>query len=218
MKRLIMTAAAALVAMVVAAPVAAQTNVTAPGLIGAGACAGPGELVDINFGTISFVAPASAGFAAPRIANMYSNLRSRSGDSGLTSFPTNIKVYNARTGAQAGSTQVIADFRSTYPELNTDFTFTLSGLAAKTPYYAVVYTTATGFGEARPFLRRCFMTGGIYTPANTELTNGSTGCFSITPLTFQDVRNCLCGRGNTGTVGTQDYDYTSQRSSWGCAN
>ena len=210
-------AAAALVAVVMAAPVWAQT-ITAPGLIGPTACVGKGDSVDtINFGTISAVANNNATFSAPRVVNVYGILRSQGGDGGPTEFPTNIKVHNARTGAQAGTTQVLAIFRQVYTQLNTDFTFTLSGLTANTPYYVVVYTTATGFGENRPFTTRCFMTGGTYTPTNTAFP-GSTGCFSISPRTPQDVRNCLCGRGNTGTVGTQNYDYTSLRSAWGCAN
>ncbi|MCY4347743.1 MAG: hypothetical protein OXC17_13250 [Aestuariivita sp.] len=207
-------------AMVIVAPVWAQTTITAPGLIGPAACVGQGETADPNFGTISSVTNNNANFRAQRIANMYGNLRSRIGDGGPTEFPTNIKVYNAKTNAQAGTTQILATFRQAYTELTQDFNFTLSSLAEKTPYYAVVYTTAAGFGEGRPFVRRCFMTGGTYTPANATLDTsmGSTGCFSITPLTFHDVRNCLCGRGNTGTVGSQNYDYTSLRSNWGCAN
>ena len=205
--------------MAFAGPVWAQT-ITAPGLVGQPACAGTGEYVDINFGTISAVATASATFAAPRIANVYSQLRSRSGDGGATEFPTNIKVYNARTGAQAGSTQVLANFRQAYTGLNTDFTFTLSGLTARTPYYVVVYTTATGFGEARPLLRRCFMTGGTYTPSNESgqpgfVANTTSGCFSISPRTFQDIRNCLCGRSR---IWTNEAQNTAQRRTLGCAN
>ncbi|MCY4166465.1 MAG: hypothetical protein OXF03_10070 [Gammaproteobacteria bacterium] len=45
------------------------------------------------------------------------------------------------------------------------------------------------------------MTGGTYTmnvaPGSMEAGGLITsGCFAITPRTPQDVRNCLCGRGN----------------------
>jgi len=151
---------------------------------------------------------------------MYGLLRSQSGDGGPTSFPTNIKVYNAKTGAQAGNTQVVADFRQAYTELNTDFTFTFSSLAAKTPYYALVYTTANGFGEGMPLTRRCFMTGGTYTLTNESgqpgyVANTTSGCFSISPRTYQDVRNCLCGRSSIWDDATQNRD---ARRRIGCAN
>jgi len=211
--------ALALVALLTAAPVAAQT-ITAPGLIGPSACAGPVERAAINFGTISAVTKTNATFSAPRIVNMYGMLRSRAGDSGPTAFPTNIKVYNAKTSAQAGSTQILANFSSSYRQLNTTFSFTLSGLAANTPYVAIVYTTANGFGEANPFLRRCFMTGGTYTPANESgqpgyVPNTTSGCFSISPRTPQDVRNCLCGRSRIWNDDTQN---TAARAALGCAN
>ncbi|MCY4226822.1 MAG: hypothetical protein OXF20_03835 [Gammaproteobacteria bacterium] len=88
------------------------------------------------------------------------------------------------------------------------------------PYTAVVYTTATGFGESNPFLRRCFMTGGAYTLSNESGQPGfdntaSSGCFSISPLTRLDVRNCLCGRSRLWNDNDQN---TAQRRSLGCAN
>ncbi|MCY3997557.1 MAG: hypothetical protein OXF07_15585 [Rhodobacter sp.] len=220
MRRLATLLAAALAATVVAAPVAAQTTINAPGLIGPTACAGQGEAVDTNLGTITTVNNTSAVFTAPRIANMYSILRSRGGDGGPTEFPTNIKVYNAKNGTQAGSTQVIANFRSVYTELNTAFTFTLSSLTEKTPYYAVVYTTARGYGEGNPLTVRCFMTGGTYTPSNESgqpgyVANTTSGCFSISPRTHQDVRNCLCGRSR---IWNDDAQNTAARTGLGCAN
>jgi len=128
---------------------------------------------------------------------MYGKLRSVASDgSSLNVFPTRLKVYKARTGAQAGSTKIIATFSQSYRALNTTLNFNLSGLAAKTPYYALVYvdSDSTSCGEGAAITRRCFMTGGTYTPTNTDLANGTNGCFSISSPTGPDIRNCLCGR------------------------
>ncbi len=209
-------AAVALVAMAMAGPVWAQTTITAPGLIGPTACVGPGEVNDPLAGMISAVTTSSVTLAYDAHDNLYSTLRSGLGDGGATSFPIRYRVYNARTGSQAGSEGGFATITSSNPNLvsGTNSPFSLN---EKTPYYITIYSTASGYGESRPLLRRCFMTGGTYTPTNTTFP-GSTGCFSISPRTPQDVRNCLCGRGNTGTVGTQSYNYTSLRPAWGCAN
>jgi len=192
----------------------AQT-ITAPGLNGPGACAGQAETAAINVGTITSVATNTANFRAPRIVDMFGKLRSRAGDGAPALFPTRIKVYNARTGAQAGSTQIIAMFSSSYKQLNTTFNFALSGLTPKTPYYALVYTTASGFGELAPLTRRCFMTGGTYTPTNTDLANGTNGCFSISSPTGPDIRNCLCGRTALFNDATEN---SAARCALGCAN
>ena len=93
-------------------------------------------------------------------------------------------------------------------------------LAEKTPYYAVLYADVTGLGVANPLDTACFMTGGDYTIGNLSVMSGSNGCFTISPRTPQDVRNCLCGRGATGSVTIRgsavSYDYTSERANWGC--
>ncbi|MCY4226854.1 MAG: hypothetical protein OXF20_04000 [Gammaproteobacteria bacterium] len=96
----------------------------------------------------------------------------------------------------------------------------LTGLTEKTPYYVTVYTTATGFGESLPLLRRCFMTGSAYTPSNESgqpgfVANTTSGCFSISPRTYQDIRNCLCGRSR---IWNDDDRNTAERRNLGCAN
>jgi len=192
----------------------AQT-ITAPGLIGPTACVGPGETDNPVSGSVSNVSSTSVTLLSVAYDNLYSALRAQAGDGGPTEFVIQYKVRNARTNAQA-ATASAGRITSGNPNLNAT-NLPISSLAAKTPYVYTIETTASGYGESRPLMRRCFMTGGTYTPTNTTFP-GSTGCFSISPLTPQDVRNCLCGRGNTGTVGTQNYDYTSLRSAWGCAN
>ena len=93
-------------------------------------------------------------------------------------------------------------------------------LTERTPYVVIIYTDFAGHGEDNPFMRDCFMTGGTYTITNLSINNGSNGCFSISPLTPFDARNCLCGRGTTGSVtidgSAVSWDYSSIRSNWGC--
>ena len=218
MKRLMMTLAAALVAMGMAAPVAAQT-ITAPGLVGSPACAGQMESSDPLTGSISSVTTTQVMLSIDARNDLYSSLRSRLGDGGATSFPLRYRVYD-KAGTQKGSEGGFATITSGNPNLVAT-TQTSFALTEKTPYYITVYTTASGYGETWPLLRRCFMTGGTYTPANTIFNSAnpaSTGCFTISPRTPQDIKNCLCGRGNTGNVGGVSYDYTSIRPNLGCAN
>ncbi|MCY4228124.1 MAG: hypothetical protein OXF20_10635 [Gammaproteobacteria bacterium] len=209
---------ALLLLAVLAVPAGAQT-ITAPGLVGQAACNGPGEVTDIDLGDIS-VNTMSVSFDRTEIINLYSTLRSRSGDGGPNSFPILAKVYNTRTDSQVGSTVTLASINSGFTALISGSNQLANGLTVNTPYTAVVYTTATGFGEARPFLRRCFMTGGTYTPSNESgqpgfVANTTSGCFSISPLTRLDVRNCLCGRSRLWNDNDQN---TAQRRSLGCAN
>ena len=88
-------------------------------------------------------------------------------------------------------------------------------LSAKTPYYVSV-----SIFNSTVLARRCFMTGGTYTLNNESGQPGfsnlnSSGCFSISPLTHQDVRNCLCGRSRIWNDNAQN---TAQRCTLGCAN
>ena len=207
-------AAAALVAMVVAGPAGAQ-SITAPGLVGPSACAGPGETTDPLSGSIRSVRADSADIEIVAYSNLYSDLRGKAGDGGPSQFAIHYRVRNAKTNSVIFTSQRLVRIGSSTQNLGR-YLRTLSSLSAKTPYVFEVYTSSGGL-ENSPLLRRCFMTGGTYTPTNTTFP-GSTGCFSISPRTPQDVRNCLCGRGNTGTVGTQSYNYTSLRPAWGCAN
>ncbi|MCY4152161.1 MAG: hypothetical protein OXE94_08000 [Aestuariivita sp.] len=76
-------------------------------------------------------------------------------------------------------------------------------------------------GRGRPLSRRCFMTGGTYTPTNTVIANGSTGCFSISGLSGQDIRNCLYGRTSFGASGNSEqntFRNNATRTSLGVAN
>ena len=204
--------------MAFAGPVWAQT-ITAPGLVGQPACAGTGEVTDLVSGTISAVTTTGARLTIPTISNLYSALRSRVGDGGPTSFPIAYKIYNNRTGIRITNEVISQTITTSNPNYNSQ-PLSLGNLSQRTPYMIVYYTTATGFGESRPLLRRCFMTGGTYTPSNESGQPGfnsqlSSGCFSISPRTFQDIRNCLCGRSR---IWTNDAQNTAQRRTLGCAN
>ncbi|MCY4284169.1 MAG: hypothetical protein OXC65_02375, partial [Thiotrichales bacterium] len=211
-------AAAALVASMMASPVMAQT-ITSPGLIGPTACVGTGETDDPLTGTISAVQPNQVTLAYDARDNLYSALRSQLGDGGATSFPLRYRVYNARTNSQTGSEGGFATISSGSPNLASGNSVSFS-LSEKTPYYIAIYSTASGFGESRPLLRRCFMTGGTYTPSNESgqpgfVNNTTSGCFSISPRTPQDVRNCLCGRSSIWDNATRN---TETRTALGCAS
>ena len=209
-------AAAALVAMVVAAPVAAQT-ITAPGLVGPNACLGVSEVEEFDLAGVADVTANSAKLVIKNVNNLYSQLRASSGDGGPTSFPIRYTYTNAKTGAKS-AVIVIATVDSSNP--NFGGSDPASAFATKTPFYFTVFTTAAGWGESRPLTRRCFMTGGTYTPSNEDgqpgyVANTTSGCFSISPRTPQDVRNCLCGRSRIWNDDTQN---TETRRMMGCAN
>ncbi|MCY4289529.1 MAG: hypothetical protein OXC63_13180 [Aestuariivita sp.] len=211
------TIAAALVVMMMAAPVWAQ-SITAPGLIGSAACAGPGEATAPVSGSVTNVSTTGVTLLSGTYNNLFSALRALSGDGGPTEFVIQYKVRNARTNAQA-ATASAGRITSSNPNLNAS-NLPISSLAAKTAYVYTVETTASGFGEARPLLRRCFMTGGTYTPANESgqpgfVANTTSGCFSISPRTPQDIRNCLCGRSR---IWNNDAQNTAARAALGCAN
>ena len=217
MKRLMMTLAAALAAMVVAAPVAAQgATLTSPGRVGPNACeGGHTESTDPLTATISGVGSAPISVVIDAYDNLYSALRAQVGDGGPTSFPLLIRVSNAKTGV-SGGTLPLRTINSGTSSLNRSTTG-WSSLNPNTPYVFTIETTASGFGESRPLVKRCFMMGGTYTPANnsTNTALGSTGCFSISPRTPADVRNCLCGRSR---IWTNDARNTADRKKLGCAN
>ncbi|MCY3985050.1 MAG: hypothetical protein OXE85_14175 [Roseovarius sp.] len=200
-----------------AAPVWAQT-ITAPGLVGQPACVGPGETDNPVSGSVSSITTSSVGLNTTAYSNLYSALRAQAGDGGPTSFSIQYYVRNARTNAQAASASA-GQITSGSPNLNGGL-LPISGLSSNTPYVFTIETTASGFGETRPLLRRCFMTGGTYTPSNESgqpgfVANTTSGCFSISPRTYQDVRNCLCGRSR---IWNDDAQNTAQRRTLGCAN
>jgi len=199
----------------------AQT-ITAPGLVGPKACLGTSEVDTFDLAEVTDITTSSARLTIKNVNNLYSQLRSMSGDGGPTSFPIRYTYTNAKTGAKS-AVNVITTVDSSNPNFGGSNPNT--GFAARTPFYFTVYTTANGWGESRPLTRRCFMTGGSYTITNQSFdiaNTGSNGCFSISPRTPLDVRNCLCGRGARGRVTfngqTETYDYSSFQSSLGCAS
>ena len=196
------------------APVWAQT-ITAPGLVGPPACVGQGETDDPLSGSISITGDGNVSLTITAFDNLYSSLRSRVGDSAPTTFTIKDRVRSVGTGIQVEGS--FATITSGSPNLNASPSPHRS-LVDKTVYVFEVFVDEID----RPLLRRCFMTGGTYTITNLSVVNGSNGCFSISPLTPQDARNCLCGRGATGSVtidgSPASWNYSSMRGNWGCAN
>ena len=198
--------------MAFAGPVWGQT-ITAPGLVGQPACAGTGETDDLDVMDIRTITSNSAVVQMKVYNNLYSELRSRSGDGGITSFNISLGIYDAGTGSRAFSQGFTIN--SAIPNLGSS-NQNSTGLSPNTPYYAVVSVQS----PSMILERRCFMTGGTYTPSNESGQDGyssqlSSGCFSISPRTFQDIRNCLCGRSR---IWTNDAQNTAQRRTLGCAD
>ena len=219
MNRLLSTLAAALMAMVVAAPVAAQ-GIISNGRVGPQTCAGIGESVDPVVGSIESVTANSANINIDAYTNLYSQLSSRTGDGGPIQFPIHFRARNAKTNAIVFNSNRLIRISSVTANLGRYRNRPMTGLRPRTQYVYEVYTSAGGLG---PLLRRCFMTGGTYMPTNTDLTNGSTGCFSIPGLSGQDIRNCLCGRKTKGwfTTGSSDdnnSNNTATSNALGCAD
>jgi len=127
-----------------------------------------------------------------------------------------VGVYNGNTRALVNSTE------SGVPVMTissgTDYaggSVSRTGLAARTPYYIEVRAVPQG----RPIQyisRRCFMTGGTYTMAVNPASGQTSGCFSISPRTPQDVRNCWCGRRNTLQLFGDGTDNSNFLDSIGC--
>ena len=205
-----------------ATPGWAQTTISAPGLVGQPACGSgyvhniDGSHLGLNVSVIN-IAGSQTIFANNISGVTYSFLRGRLGDgSSITSFPMELRVINTRTGATV-RTDELGTVTSTNAVNRTTNRF---DLAATTPYVAIYYADVAGLGISNPINTFCFMTGGTYTITNVSILNGSNGCFSISPLTPRDARNCLCGRPATGTVtidsNAVSYDYSSIRDNWGC--
>ncbi len=90
-------------------------------------------------------------------------------------------------------------------------------VSPKTSYYLEIHAAATGSIPKQVFARRCFMTGGTYTMTVAPNTQGrSSGCFAISPLTQQHVRNCWCGRKTTLPLFRSTQDNTDFMNRWGC--
>ena len=213
MKRLIMPLAAALA---IAAPVAAQTTVTSSGREGQTACVGVAEIDAANM-PITALSTSSVTVTVPEVT--WSQVLAPLGDG---QAPVNAVVYaeviNAQTGVRAGSLDLLGIISSTSPTYAGE-SRALSGLAARSLYHVEIYASPAG-RPVQYLARRCFMTGGSYTMAVNPAAGQTSGCFSISPRTLQDVRNCLCGRGNNSPrvlgLFTDEMQNQALRDSLGC--
>ncbi len=169
-----------------AVPAAAQTTVTSSGREGPTACL---ERQQVNAGNIPITAlsTTSVTFTNPTIT--WNQYVTRLGDipAPAKAFVT-FGVYNADTDSLIGRTFVTLRSGQSFSSR----TNSRSGLAAKTPYYLEATVQAQDADDNpvqsipdQVFARRCFMTGGTYTisanPIASGPTQGSTGCFTISP-------------------------------------
>jgi len=184
-----------------AAPVAAQ--VMTNGLSGENACgAGYSEaqLAAFDSSNNQFNATnTSVNFKLSTLVG-WNGLRSLvgAGDNPVTSITVYGKVKNTRTGADVR----MIDFGAVTSTQNPSYSDNNVTLTETTPYVLILYSNFAGSGESNPFGVQCFMTGGTYTPANTNFGPSSTGCFTITPRTQLDIRNCLCGQSDLSQTAT----------------
>ena len=129
-----------------------------------------------------------------------------------------VTVSNAPTGSEVGSLGGLGIISSGSPTY-AGGSQALSGLAARSLYHVEIYASPAG-RPVQYLARRCFMTGGSYTMAVNPASGQTSGCFSISPRTIQDVRNCFCGRGNNSprTLGlfTDETQNQALRDSLGC--
>ncbi len=209
-----LAAALAATLALTAAPAVAQTTVTSNGRDGPTACLSGQSEVTANNLPITALSTSSVTFTRPEVR--WNQYVPRLGDvitpDSATMYST---VFNARTGVKvAGISGPLSADQSQISASQS-----VSSLAAKTNYYIEVFVES-GSIPKQVFARRCFMTGGTYTiPANpiaSGPTQGSTGCFAISPLTLQDVRNCWCGRKTTLTLFSDPQENTNFLNMWGC--
>ena len=197
-----------------AAPAVAQTTVTSSGRDGPTACLNQEE---VNATSIPITALSTTAVTFTRPVIRWDQYVGRLGDVPAPESATmSSKVFEASTKTEVGNgiSGPITPF-----QIQVSRSQTVSGLTPKTSYYAEVAVTSSG--KLTPvFARRCFMTGGSYTiPANpiaSGPTQGSTGCFTITALTQQDVRDCWCGRTTTRPLFSATQDNTDWANMWGC--
>ncbi len=100
----------------------------------------------------------------------YSSLSGKYGDGSPPSneFPLKIKLINTETMASVvKDAGIVSSTSPTASTSNVNFDVT-----EKTPYVAIYYADVTRLGEANPEGTLCFMTGGTYTPTNTNIVNG----------------------------------------------
>ncbi len=204
-----------------AVPVAAQTTVNSNGREGPTACLSESEVNAANL-PITTLSATSITFTTPAIT--WNEYVGRLGD---IPAPARTRVFHEvfKADTMQRHSATLARLISG-GQLNTQ-SITASGLSAKTLYYVETAVQARDADENiiesisdQVFARRCFMTGGTYTIAANPIasgpTQGSTGCFTITPLTQQDVRNCWCGRKTTRPLFNSTQDNTNWLNRWGC--
>ncbi|MCY4287342.1 MAG: hypothetical protein OXC63_01975, partial [Aestuariivita sp.] len=201
-------------------PAFAQVSVTTDGLIGPPACAARQEIKSFDVGALSDVTSTSAQFRTNAYSNLYGALRNLGGDGGGTSFRLAVAARHGQTNALASNIDINTTIDSSNPNLADGLFVSTPGLSEKTPYIFEVYVlSGLPSGANDKLIELCFMTGGTYTmavaPGNNETTNG---CFSISPRTPQDVRNCWCGRKTNLPLfsGTSTPTQAAFRQSIGC--
>ncbi len=194
-----------------AAPAVAQTTVTSSGRDGDTACL---KQTEVNAASLPITALTTARvtYTAPPIT--WNEYVGRLGDTVAPTSATLLSVIkNARTDTEVGRKPNALTSGATFPGESQ----TISNLVAKTSYYLEVKVTSTS-NEDIVFARRCFMTGGNYTmnPDPSSSQGRNSGCFTISPLTQQDVRNCWCGRKTTLPLFSSTQDNTDFLNMWGC--
>jgi len=201
---------------VLAGPAWAQTTVTSSGREGPTTCIGSAEIDAANM-PITALSTSGVTVTAPQVT--WSQVLARLGDG---QAPTNsvigVNVFNAETGTTAGNSGAVGVISSSSPTY-AGGSVARTGLAARTLYFIEVDAGITG-QSGQTLARRCFMTGGSYTMAVDPAAGQTSGCFSISPRTIQDVRNCFCGRGNNSPrvlgLFTDETQNQALRDSLGC--
>ena len=205
-----------LLLVVLAGPAWAQTTVTSSGREGPTACVGSAEIDAANM-PITALSTSSVTITAPEVT--WSQVITRLGDA---QAPANsiisVNVFNAETGTVVGNSGAVGVISSSSPTY-AGGSLARTGLAARTLYFIEVDAGIAG-QSGQTIARRCFMTGGSYTMAVNPASGQTSGCFSISPRTIQDVRNCLCGRGNNSPrvlgLFTDETQNQALRDSLGC--
>ncbi len=198
-----------------AGPAVAQTTVTSNGRDGPTTCLNQEEEVNAANLPITALSTTSVTYSAPAITwNQYVG---RLGDVAPPAFADLwLAVFDANTKEAVTGTQAAPRISSSNNYAGGSRTG--SSLAAKTNYYVEVFTNSSGSIPKQVFARRCFMTGGTYTmnvdPNSTQGRN--SGCFTVSPLTIQHVRNCWCGRKTTLPLFSSTQDNTDFLNRWGC--
>ena len=190
----------------------AQTTVTSDGREGHEACLGQAEIDATNL-PITTLSTSSVTVTTPQVT--WSQVLAPLGDG---QAPTNaiiaVNVFNARTGAVVGNSGAVGSISSSSPTYASR-SVTRTGLTAKTLYRLEVDASPAG-GTGQIMARRCFMTGGTYTMNVNPASGQTSGCFSISPRTIEDVHNCWCGRRNTLPLFSDSTENTNFVDSLGC--